>query len=481
MTTFVCIGSGPSLTADDCNHARLSGSFAIAVNSSIKAAPWAQAMYAMDSDWWSKNAREAFSFKGARFSSKPIPGVKKVLIDAKSSGAGAIVLAIQLGAKKIVLIGYDCSIKNGTHWHGDHPATKNPNEAKCDKWQDQMTELAAHAKEAGVDIVNCSRQTELKAFRIAALEDELHKHDAVLVDGMHGLGDNLHQRAVIRKMLEKNKVWLKTPWPSLYHDMVSDRLHLVDPRTKLRTQAKNAEREAGAYSRERVPFGAPTIKVAYPSHMVIEHRGVLAAMAEHVGMDNSGLDFSLPVPWKHNLRIPAGRPLVIFRPLTVRKEWGGNATRNPDPVAYLELYREFRKLMPNAFVISIADLEEGKEWMIHGKVDADAEFHAGELTIEQIAALVRDAALVFTAPGMALVLAQSIGTPVVSVFGGYESAYSFSAGARVTPTLSIEPIKPCECFSHTHECKKAIDIPMAKASLREFLLFHIEEKIECCA
>lgn len=481
MTTFVCIGSGPSLTPEDCNHARLSGCFAIAVNSSIKAAPWAQAMYAMDSDWWSKNAREAFSFKGARFSSRSIPGVKKVQIDQKSSGAGAISLAIHLGAKKIVLIGYDCSVKNGTHWHGDHEATKNPNEAKCDKWQDQMLELADQAKEAGVDIVNCSRHTELKAFRIAHLEDELKKHNSVLVDGMHGLGDNLHQRAVIRKMMEKSKVWLKTPWPSLYHDLVGDNLRLVEPRTKLRTQAKNAEREAASFTRESVPFGAPMIKVSYPSHMVIEHRGVLVAMANQVGVDTKGLDFSLPVPWSHGLRIPKDRPIVIFRPLTVRKEWGGNATRNPDPVAYLELYREFRKLMPNAFVISIADLEDGKEWMIHGKVDADLEFHSGELNIERICALVRDAAMVFTAPGMALVLAQSIGTPVVSVFGGYESAYSFSAGAKKTPTLSIEPIHPCACFSHTHECKKDIDMPKAKAALRDWLLFNIPEKIECAA
>jgi hypothetical protein len=33
--------------------------------------------------------------------------------------------------------------------------------------------------------------------------------------GHHGLGDNLHQRALIRQLMEKYDVWLDTSWVSL--------------------------------------------------------------------------------------------------------------------------------------------------------------------------------------------------------------------------------------------------------------------------
>ena len=66
--------------------------------------------------------------------------------------------------------------------------------------------------------------------------------------GMHGLGDNLHQRAVIRQLwLREHLLLLETPWPCLYHDLVGPRLRLVFKRSMLRTQLKNAQREYSKY------------------------------------------------------------------------------------------------------------------------------------------------------------------------------------------------------------------------------------------
>jgi hypothetical protein len=54
---------------------------------------------------------------------------------------------------------------------------------------------------------------------------------------MHGMGDNLHQRAIVRRLMEQDVVYLDTPWPSVYHDLVGPRLHLVRPAaTTLRTR-----------------------------------------------------------------------------------------------------------------------------------------------------------------------------------------------------------------------------------------------------
>jgi hypothetical protein len=87
-----------------------------------------------------------------------------------SSGLRAIELAFQLGAERVLLLGYDCTVSGGTHWHGDHAGTKNPTEALCKKWNAQHCRLARKA-----DVVNCSRDTALTAYCLGMLEKELQK------------------------------------------------------------------------------------------------------------------------------------------------------------------------------------------------------------------------------------------------------------------------------------------------------------------
>jgi hypothetical protein len=303
---------------------------------------------------------------------------------------------------------------------------------------------------------------------------------AIRVAGMHGLGDNLHQRAVIRGLIAKGRqVWLDTPWPCVYHDLVGPNLLLTGGTSELRTQAKNAHRssERRAYTTRRPPPSArrvPPLRVHYPSAAVREHGSVLAAMMRTCRLDPATADFRLPIPraWAARAAIllgkwgASGKPLMIYRPLSERTEWGGNGPRNPDPAAYAALYRSIRE---RYFVVSIADLQRDAEWMVGEEVEADVVMHHGQLRFEDMAALFARAALVFTAPGFAVILAQAVGTPNVTVFGGYENASSFSLGARFAPHLALEPIKPCQCFSHDHACDKRMDVPLAQARLDAFL------------
>ena len=57
-----------------------------------------------------------------------------------------------------------------THWHGDHTGTKNPTEELCRKWNAQHCRMPRKA-----DVVNCSRDTALTAYRLGMLEKELQK------------------------------------------------------------------------------------------------------------------------------------------------------------------------------------------------------------------------------------------------------------------------------------------------------------------
>src|SRR4029077_4927845 len=101
--------------------------------------------------------------------------------------------------------------------------------------------------------------------------------------------------------------------------------------------------------------------------------------------------------------------------------------------------------------------------------------HKGEMDIEAVAGLVAGAALTFCSPGFAVPLSQAVGTPVIAVFGGFECSRSFSYGHRFAPTLGIDPVNPCQCFSHTHQCDKRIDLSAAHADIEEFIADNVAE------
>ena len=293
----------------------------------------------------------------------------------------------------------------------------------------------------------------------------------LLLWGMHGLGDNLHQRALVRELSKSHELWLKTSYPQIYHDFPE--LHLVHLNSPVRVMAKNEARSAQLYCAEP-PASLPVIRVSYPPEDVKKTGSVLGAMSKVCGVALG--DFRMPVPpeWRMPQIDTGGRPLLVYRPLTERAESIGYATRNPDATAYNALFKAIRG---EFFVVSVADVERGKEWLVGPPVAADLQLHAGELDFEALAGLFHSAALVFGAPGFATILAQAVGTPMVTVFGGFEDARSYSAGARFSPWLAIEPTKPCNCWTHGHDCDKRIDLASAVKRVQDFVS-HCEARHE---
>jgi ADP-heptose:LPS heptosyltransferase len=298
--------------------------------------------------------------------------------------------------------------------------------------------------------------------------------------GMHGMGDCIHARAVIRQLVQRHeRVWLETPWPCLYHDLAApNKLMLINKVSSLRTQRKNAEREARAFSKGRPPGGTPQLRIWYPPDYVRQHGSVLGAMLAATKLDPDQYDFTLPLPdaWQQRAdalikKLAPGKPILIYRPLVLRPEWQGCAARNPDFAAYCALFDLIRD---DFFCISVADLVPKIEWLVGGPMPADARFHHGELDVEILAALTQRAALTFASPGFMVPLSQALGVPSVCVFGGYENGSSFSLGAKLAPHLAIEPINPCACFMHTHQCDKRIDMPLAEYHLRNFIAEYTE-------
>lgn len=139
---------------------------------------WADVLIAMDDPWWAMYYEEVrASFKGARYCVNEPKGGRQIAAVAKpfnsysNSGASAISFAIKAGAARIILLGYDCQHTGGqAHWHGNHPS-KLGNAAHIHKWLAKFDKVAKDA--AGVEIINCTRETALKSFPRRQLEEVL--------------------------------------------------------------------------------------------------------------------------------------------------------------------------------------------------------------------------------------------------------------------------------------------------------------------
>lgn len=303
--------------------------------------------------------------------------------------------------------------------------------------------------------------------------------------GMFGIGDCLHQRAVVRRLMDYYDVWLETCHVWQHLDLLErGNLHLVLRDTTLWMHRQNIEREKllhhGVYQNKNyIPKRARQVRNWYHKREIEQTGSMLGAMFLAAGLEFHEPDFSLPIrpEWvtPRVLAIVArarasGKPLMIYRPIVLRKEWDSRL-RNPEPLYYEQLYHAARK---DFFVVSVASLKENIEWIVGNKQSSDMEIHDGRLDMWELAALFAEAHVVFCNAGMAPVLAQAVGTPSIVVYGGRESfRTSQRAGAHLAPTLGIDPINVCDCHSHTHNCDKRIDVPPAIERIREFIDAHV--------
>ncbi len=181
--TVVCIASGPSLTAEDCELVRSSGHPVVVTNTTFRLCPWADALYAHDARWWKRYHEEVKQgFRGRRFGSSMLcenysanPSVGLLWFrQFSNSGVCAISLALGGEAARVVLLGYDASLgPNGeTHHHGDHPPELS-NAESMGKWARQFELVAKDARARDVEVVNVSRRSALTSFPRATLEDVL--------------------------------------------------------------------------------------------------------------------------------------------------------------------------------------------------------------------------------------------------------------------------------------------------------------------
>lgn len=88
-----------------------------------------------------------------------------------NSGFQALNLAVQFGARDIVLIGYDMS---GNHWHGRHRGLlRNPESSVLQRWASRFDLVAPQLAALGVRVLNASRESAIRRFQKVSLAEAL--------------------------------------------------------------------------------------------------------------------------------------------------------------------------------------------------------------------------------------------------------------------------------------------------------------------
>jgi hypothetical protein len=128
----------------------------------------------MDAAWWLKHGTEASKrFHGDLVTLAPDAGQYGAAVVEQppegfgNSGAMAARLALDWGAHRVLLLGFDCQHTGGkTHWHGSHPKGLG-DAASVPLW---FAHFDAVAKAASGRVINCTRETALTCFERASLE-----------------------------------------------------------------------------------------------------------------------------------------------------------------------------------------------------------------------------------------------------------------------------------------------------------------------
>lgn len=193
--TAIIVGTGPSATDAPLALAKDKARFFV-VKVSWRLAPWADAMYGVDKDWWIAN-QGVPQFKGLKFSPSPTAarafGLRQIKLKAKAqiltdelgvigcglktggghSGFQAVNLAVQFGSKRILLVGFDMTLANGAHWSNETEAVAKPDAARTNMWREEFDACAPQFETLGVKVINCAMKSALKAYPKMPLHEAL--------------------------------------------------------------------------------------------------------------------------------------------------------------------------------------------------------------------------------------------------------------------------------------------------------------------
>jgi len=172
----------------------------IGVNNAYTLGSWVDVCFFGDNSWYLVHRLGIAKFAGLKVtccnrfayrSIKDMEGIKYLAKDKEctqgisknksavawnnNSGAAAISLAIHFGVKRIILLGFDMTLSKNqmSHWFGTHNREKKV-VPPFFRHLRGFPIIAKHAKERGVEILNCSSTSAIKDFPIMTVEEALN-------------------------------------------------------------------------------------------------------------------------------------------------------------------------------------------------------------------------------------------------------------------------------------------------------------------
>jgi hypothetical protein len=188
--TVYILGGGPSL--ENFDFKGLHGSKVIAINKGIYSYPNAQVLYWTDSrfyTWYKKDIDNfcclKYTIKQGNLYNEDVRVLRKgavhgleeprdTLAHGNNSGYAAINLAYHLGAKRIILLGFD--MRNDgtkTHFHDGYPTRGTGDRMYIDKFLPGFKSLASSLKQKGITVLNASTYSRLNVFTKISLDAAL--------------------------------------------------------------------------------------------------------------------------------------------------------------------------------------------------------------------------------------------------------------------------------------------------------------------
>lgn len=190
------IGGGPSLMGLDLTP--IHSAHVIGANSAYVLGEWVDIILFSDTNWWQWNAARVQAEYGGiiatlctqesvlrntrllplkRKHANGLSRVQGVINWNKNTGASCIGLAVQLGVKKIVLLGFDMKVKpegenNGHHWHSLHKHSPAGNIYER-RFLPPFQELQRDLDSVGVEVFNACPDSALSCFQRGTFEEAL--------------------------------------------------------------------------------------------------------------------------------------------------------------------------------------------------------------------------------------------------------------------------------------------------------------------
>jgi hypothetical protein len=168
MSTWAVIATGPSLNQEDVDYLR-GRCNTMVVSDAYKLAPWADVLISHDRAWWAHNPT-ALGFEGQKFTKHDsISTVDPFWVQEAPAGCNSgllgMFLARELGATRIILLGFDMQ---GTHFFGKHPdGLKNTSAERFKQHIQQFSRFR------GAEVINCTQDSALTRYPFANLREVL--------------------------------------------------------------------------------------------------------------------------------------------------------------------------------------------------------------------------------------------------------------------------------------------------------------------